>query len=496
MYGAMSATTEAVVGRATIARSAAWRAFELVGAEVMAFIFALVLARLLTPTDYGIIAIAGFFVATGHAIVMRGLPDALVQRQDVSISHMDAAFWANIGIGTLAAGLLVAMAEPFARLSGKPQLAQVLPALAPLLVVFAASGIYLAALRRRMHYRAIALRSIVSVLVAGSVGVWLAFHGANYWSLVGQQVTHAILGIAAFALFGSWYPRFRFSRAQLRDVLSFGLPISGSSLATSLAHNTSIIILGFFLMAAEMGSYFLAYRLFSSLALFTYWSVAELSLPVLSRLQHDPAGHREAATNALRITGIVCLPSFIALALMAEPVLHLLVGPKWGGSVLPLQVLAAFGIFQALQAVAGQILVSAGKAKWQLRLTLASGLLSVLCLLPVAQFGLVPSLIAIGVAAVAMAPAVLWALEHGVGLSRRRVLREQLPAVGATLAMAAAMLVAARFIATESNLLAVAVPVLAGGVAYVAVIGWLMPDLTRQLGRLLNKAMARRSPAA
>jgi O-antigen/teichoic acid export membrane protein len=480
---------ECPISGGTIARSAAWRALEITGTELSSFVFMLLIVRLLTPADYGIMATAGMFLAIAQALVIRGIPDALIQRQDLTQQHLDAAFWANLGLAISIAITMALLAEPAARLTAKPELAPVLRSLAPLILLFGCAAIYTAMFRKQMRYKALALRSLFATVAAGTIGVILASHNAGYWSLVGQIAVYAIVGLVAVMLSVPWRPGLRFTWPQLREVVTFGAPVLGSSLAESVARNSVTLILSLFLSSATMGYYFIAYRLSASISLFTYWSISEMCLPILSRLQHQPEAHRDAVYNIFRITGLVCLPCLTGMALVADSLVATLFGPHWSGSVLPLQIMTALVTLQAVQTIAGQMLVSAGRPGWQMRVMVWTAILTTALLLPTAFYGLVPALSAIGLANIATLPFIFRFLFRQFGLSGQRLLKEQMPVVLATVVMTAAVLATARLPPPDHSGLRLLVQVASGVLAFSVALCGFAPTLIRQLLRL------RRGPA-
>ena len=468
-----------------IVRSAAWRVLEITGTELSSFLFMLLMVRLLTPTDYGIMATAGLFLATAQALVLRGIPDALIQRQELTSQHLDAAFWANLGLAIVIASLMIALAGPAARVTAKPELASVLRSLAPLVILFACAAIYTAMFRREMRFKALAFRSFFAIVTGGIIGVILARHDAGYWSLVGQNATYAVVGLLAVVVFMPWRPRLRVAWPHFRELTTFGAPVLGSSLADSAARNSVTLILSLFLAAPTMGYYFIAYRLSASISLFTYWSISELCLPILSRLQHQPEAHREAVYRTFRITGLVCLPSLTGMALLAEHLVAILVGPRWGGSVLPLQMMAGVMILQAVQTIAGQIFVSAGRPGRQMRVMVWTAVLTTVLLLPTAPYGLVPALAAISLAILATLPLVFRSLSRQFGVSGRRLLQEQVPILLATGVMMAAVLGTAMLPLPEYSGLRLLAQISAGVLTFSAALSAFAPTLIRELFSLV-----------
>lgn len=192
---------------AAVARSAFWRVVEIAGGEGLTFVFTLVMARLLGPEDFGLVAIATVTVTLALLVVRFGLAEAIIQHPRASMCHLHTALWANLGLG-LGAGLVVALAAPpIAALAGKPRLAPILWALAPVCLVQAVTYVCVGLLRRRLDYRGLALRAVLATALSYLVGIALAVAGAGPWALVAVQLVNALVSVVIVLTASGYRPR-------------------------------------------------------------------------------------------------------------------------------------------------------------------------------------------------------------------------------------------------------------------------------------------------
>lgn len=474
--------SKTVHARRQIAQGAVWRIVEVMGAEVFAFGAFIISARLLLPNEVGIVAQATLFIMTAQLLLHQGLGEALIQSDHVDSQHFSSAFWINLVVGTAAALVLVAVANLVGDLLGEPELGPVLKALAPTLVLFAASGIYQAKLRRDLLLRGFALASASASFSGGVVAVVLAWSGYGVWSLVAQQWTYAFVSLTVFALFSGWLPQLFLSKDHVRTLGSFGGLATTSALLQFAMRRLDLFILSYFLPSLQVGFYSVANRLMLSAGMLTYYSIQQIGLPVLSRLADNRSAHRQAITKMLRLVSLICLPTLVGLALIADIVIPSALGERWHGSIRPFQILSAFGTFYALALISGQILLSAGFAGLFVRLSVVNVIMFLTAVSLAAPFGMAEAAFAGGVANMFAVPVYLFALRRKLDLDLWQCLMEQWPIWIATGMMITAVLLWSHLASGYiGDLGLLAGRILAGGLTFFAVMLSLSYDDVKEI---------------
>jgi PST family polysaccharide transporter len=468
--------------RRDIAKGAVWRVVEVIGAELFAFAAFIISARLLLPAEVGIVAQAALFIMTAQLILHQGLGEALIQSDDTDSEHFSSAFWLNLAIGATAALVLVAISGLVGWLLGEPNLPPVLRALAPTLILFAASGIYQAKLRRSLQLRGFAFASVSASLSGGLVAVTLAWHGYGVWSLVAQQWTYAAMSLIVFAASSGWLPSPTLKWHHARKLGRFGGLATISAFLQFAMRRLDLLIIGIFLPSAQAGFFSVANRLMLSAGMLTYYSIQQIGLPVLSRLAHDREAHLEAISRTLRLVSILCLPTLVGMALVADILIPLALGEKWLGSVVPFQILSSFGIFFALSLISGQILLSAGHPGQFVRLSLVNVVMFLGAVTLAAPYGLVPAALAGGIANMLAVPIYGLALRRILGLDLRRCALDQWPIWIAT-GMMVAVAVIWSHLASEfvGDVAILAGRVIAGGGTFLTVMLLLSYDDVKEI---------------
>jgi O-antigen/teichoic acid export membrane protein len=399
---------------ATVTRSAAWRAFEATGTEVISFAIFTLMARLLAPEQFSHVAISGSIILLLSSMLNTGLPQAMVQQPQLDDTHIRAAFAASIGFAVLLTIATMILIWPLSRLLSRPDLPVIYCALAPLLIVHGVNAPMHALLRRSFGFRAIALRMVSVTLIGGVVGLLAARAGFGAWSLVLQQWTGMAIGMVVLMLTSPVKPwQLRYDRAALSPLWRVARPVLVGQLMTQSARRLDLLLLGIFLGDHEVGTYSLVSRLVHSVNMVTLHSIEEVSFVALSRLRSVPVRHRAAIRRVIRFTTFACLLCFCGLVLLAPDILPMLFGAAWADAVEPLQWLCGFAVFGGLVSVCGSILVSGGHAREAGKLAATVALTQLIFVAFTAPHGLVATAIGINTAQLlVLVPAMLLVSRH------------------------------------------------------------------------------------
>jgi PST family polysaccharide transporter len=332
-------------------KSILWATGESFGTAAISMAAFLIMARVLDPRDFGVVALAGAFVYFVNFITGHTFADALVQRADLEQDHFDTAFWSTTTMAVALALACAAGAEPFARTVGEPAAGPVLQQLAVVIPIGALASVPGAVFRRRMRFRELALRMLIGRTVGAATGIAMALGGFGLWSLVGQQIAGSLATTIAVFVGSRWLPGLRFSWQRFRELGSFGFHVSASVVLAGAGEQMLNVFIGAYFGSTTLGHFNIAWRtiqLFRSL--FT-GAVYHVGFSTFSRLQHDlPA----VAAGFMRATELSCLVGFpvaLAIAFMASPTVAVLFGAGWELSIPLLALLAVemvpgfFGIF-------------------------------------------------------------------------------------------------------------------------------------------------------
>ena len=212
---------EAVRPRRTLAYALKWAVVMNSGRRVMSTVFTFLLAALLGPHDFGVVAVALVFVAFVRMLLEQGFMTAIIQREDLDDAHLDSAFWLNLAWCVVLAGGCAFVAGWWADVNDMPELGPVIQVLSLMIVMDGLQIVQQAVMERQLDFKRLAIRTNISVLLGGAVGIPLALAGAGVWALVGQQLTMELVLVTLIWGMTTWHPRFRFSPRHARDLLGF-----------------------------------------------------------------------------------------------------------------------------------------------------------------------------------------------------------------------------------------------------------------------------------
>ena len=372
----MSPASETAPTATTPFRKAlAWSYLMSTGRVVATLGVSLVLARLLGPEAFGLIAMANVYVLFADMLVGKGMTTALVQRAGLSTTEANTAFWIVVAaIGVFLPGSLL-LAGWWSGVNSEPDLAVVIIALTPLVALRGLAVVPESLLLRNMAFKALAIRTNVAVVVGGVVGLTLALNGAGIWALVAQQLTVAVMELVAVWLASAWRPRVEFSSAAARSLTSFTGRASFGNVGVFIAQRSDALLIGLLFGPLAVGLYRMAARLVESALELTLGGLQSISLPELSPLQGDLPDFRRRSLELLRLASILTAPVFIILAFTSSSLMAVL-GPRWQPAGAILSFLACLALFQVMEMMLGWMWQAAGRPGLHAMITWLGGGLS------------------------------------------------------------------------------------------------------------------------
>ena len=371
-----------------VARGLTWTMLDIWGRQLLNLVVFLVLARLLTPEDFGIVALATVFVAFAQLIVDQGLGDALIQRKEVTRSHVDTAFWVALATGILLTALGLILAGPIAGLLKEPDLAPILQVLSLTFVLSAMNSIQIALLRRELAFRSLAMRSIVAAAGGGVVGIVMAVNGFGAWALVGQLVATQILSVLTLLTVSPWRPRLHASRQEFRELFSFGINIMGSDVLNYISRNADNLLIGVVRGTRDLGFYAVGYRILEVSQTALIQVSRKVTFPAFSRLQDDHERMRRGYFRVTRAAAVIILPGYIGLSLVASELTIVLFGQRWAEAGQVATILFLIGPVLSVQAFSNALLNAAGRPDVVFRFRLITTITNVVGFVIAVQFGI------------------------------------------------------------------------------------------------------------
>lgn len=365
-----------------------WSFLERIGQDLMQFVVTVILARLLAPAEFGMIAMLAIFMAVAQSLIDSGFGSALIQKQDAG--HVDecSIFYFNILVGVIAAGLLCLVAPGIASFYDTPILVPLTRALSLNLVINAFGLIHTSLLTKHIDFKTQLKVSLLAMFFSGTLGIFMAYHGFGVWSLVAQSLSQNFFRTCLLWLFVSWRPSWAFSFRSLRTLFVFGSNLLFSGLLETVFQNIYLVIIGKFFSSADLGFYARAKGIQQLPTHNIAGSVSRVTYPVFSSRQEDKKRLKVGVRKALSFMAMVNFPIMIGLAVVAEPLVRVLLTDKWLPCVPYLQLLCAADILYPLHAINLNVLSAQGRSDLYLKLEVSKKILIVVAIAITYRWGI------------------------------------------------------------------------------------------------------------
>ena len=366
---------EGVAGRAI--RGGAFTVGSQASQFVIGLLATMVMARLLTPRDYGLIGMVT--VVTGFLTIFKdiGLSRATIQRNVLTHDEASSLFWINGAVGVGIALLTAAIAPVIARFYGEPRLTNITIALACGFLVSGFSVQHQALLRRRMRFGILAANDVFSVTLASVVGITMAFERMSYWAIVGNQLTFTISGAVLAWTVCRWRPSLPKRSTPVREMLAFGGNITGFTVLNYFSRNTDDLLIGRFWGSQQLGLYAKAYQLLLFPLNQINLPIGGVAVPTLSRIVDEPERYRAAFARTLDKIVLITMPLVVFLMVCSDWLIAVVLGSQWVGAAKIFMWLAIAGFVQPIGYTTGWLFTSQNRTGELLRWGVMSSVLAV-----------------------------------------------------------------------------------------------------------------------
>ncbi len=365
-----------------------WNGLDNFGRQGLQFIVQLVLARLLLPADFGLVAVALSLNQFTNVLVGAGLVDAVIQKQGLNERDVSTAFWMSAGAAFCSYLVLCGVSPTLAAWFAMPELASVIRVTGLVLILGASNNIQLSRLYREMAFRQVFLINLPALLFGGAVGVSLALSGYGVWALVWHHVALAAARLIFAWIATRWRPALTFDPNVMRSFLRFSVGLIGLQFLDQLGRQIYVFVVGSVYSPAQLGYYNRAMALQQVSVLSISGVVARVGLPVLSRLQDDPAAFLSALRKAMRLMLEVMTPILVGVAVTSEALVPFLLGSQWTDVGPLLSALCVGGFVYVVGILNLQAIVAKGQTGLLFKVGLFTKLVQFIVLFLTYHYGL------------------------------------------------------------------------------------------------------------
>ena len=366
-----------------------WSFFERIGQQGIQFIISIILARLLLPEQFGLIAMLAIFMAVAQSFINSGFGQALIQKKNAT--HIDecSIFYFNILVGFLAAGLLCLSAPWIASFYNQPLLVSLTCALSLNLIINAFGLVQTTLLTKHIDFKTQLKVSVIATVISGTIGITMALNGFGVWSLVAQSLSSNLFRTALLWLFNNWRPSLVFSFVSLRGMFAFGSRLLASGLLDTVFQNIYLVVIGKLFSPVSLGFYSRAKGLQQLPVSNISGIVSRVTFTVFSSVQDDKPRLKRGVRKALTMLVMINFPMMIGLAIVAKPLVMVLLTEKWAPCIPYLQLLCVVGMLYPVHVINLNVLTAQGRSDLFFRLEILKKILIVIAIAVTYRWGII-----------------------------------------------------------------------------------------------------------
>lgn len=365
-----------------------WSGFERFGQQGIQFVVSIILARLLEPSEFGLVAMITIFTSVSAKVAMGGFGGALIQRPHADVRDYNTVFWYNIFIGSLLAVLLWFGAEWIAHFYNEPRLVSITKWCSFGVILNALSMTQSIGFVKDLQFKRRSVITFAAVIVSGAVSVTMAFRGYGVWALVVQGLVMQLVMVILFWSLSSWRVQLIFDWKAFKEMFAFGHNLMLSVALRAFFDNIYALVIGKIYTPVDLGFFSRGRRFQLLCSELPVQVVSRVNFPVLSKLQGDPDRMRNAYRRVFKSVVLITTPLLVGLAVVAPHFITVLIGEKWLPVVPYLRIFCAVGLFYIVFMLNLDVLKAVGAGRRMLRLEMIKHTVTVVMILCLYRFGI------------------------------------------------------------------------------------------------------------
>lgn len=366
-----------------------WKMAEQFSNYGMQFVIGIFMARMLSPEDYGLTALPAVFMAISGIFVNGGFGTALVRKPEVTEQDLSTSFYYSISVGIVCYVTLFFASPWIADFYNAPILESLMKVTALNFIYSPIGTVQSVLLQRRIDFKTPAKISVVCKILAGVVGITMAYTGYGVWALVISNLVSGIMGMLILLSVVRWYPKAGWSKESFKYLWGFGNKFLGSMLLDTVYNNITPVVIGKYYSPSDLGVYNRAQGYAAMPSQNVHGALSAVTFPVLSKMQDDPVRLANNYRRIIRVTAFIVFPMMLMLAALARPLVLVMITSKWESCIILLQIICFSMMWYPIHAINLNLLLVLGRSDYFFKLEIikkAYGLVFLCCTLP---FGLI-----------------------------------------------------------------------------------------------------------
>jgi O-antigen/teichoic acid export membrane protein len=456
------------------------------------WIISIFLARLLSPSDYGLMALTSLFIYYLNYFNELSIGDTIIQKNDLNEKQLSSAFWFTLAMSFLTYSLLYLVSSKIAIFFNQEKLTQILKIAGLSFIIISIGVVPSSLISKQLNFRLLAKVNIISNFLMGISSLFLAIQGLGVWSLVlGSMIKHLSFSILIF-FFCTWRPRFLFSFKSIKYLFKFGLSLTASKSLHTLYYNSDNLIVGKFLGEKALGYYYMAFNLSTMLIDRLSRVINEVNFPILSVLQDSNDKAKNHFLKTARYISIVIIPLLFGMALVADDFVNVVLGEKWIPIIFPLKLFCLVGVLRSINSTIPSLLISKGRTDLNFKYSLSAGILLPIGFLIGATFGLNGVVYAWIIIYPLLTAYLLRLGLREIGLSFKEYRKNLSPAIKASIFMSTAVILF-QLITIDNKILRLVGSILTGILSYTTFINIMHKEILLEARNIFHILRVKKS---
>lgn len=365
-----------------------WSSLERFSVQGIQFFVMIVMARILTPEDYGLVGMLAIFIAISQSLIDSGFSQALIRKQDRSEVDNSTVFYFNIAVGTVLYIILFISSPVIADFYDEPVLIPLMRVISLSVLINSFVVVQRALLTVKIDFKTQAKATFSGAVVSGIVGITMAYTGFGVWAIVAQQIINLLTVAILLWVLSHWRPRLVYSWSSFRELFSFGSKLAISGIIDTIYRNIYLIIIGKVFKASDLGYYTRAHQFAEFPSSNVTGIVQRVTFPVLCTIQNDDDRLRNVYRRFLRVSAFVVFPLMMGLAGVARPFVTLVLNEQWAFAGILLQIICFAMMWYPVHAINLNLLQVKGRSDLFLKLEIYKKLIGIAIIALTVPFGL------------------------------------------------------------------------------------------------------------
>jgi O-antigen/teichoic acid export membrane protein len=465
-----------------------WSVVSRLGRMALMFVISVILARLLSPREFGLVAMITVITSFAAIFAELGFSAALVQKQDIQQEQLSSVFWLNVGAGLLLTLVFAAGAPLISRFYREPMLTPLTIFISTSFLISSLNIVQNTLLTKALDFRTLSIVELSAVLVAGIISIAMALAGFGAWSLAAQSVLISAVTAVLLWILSDWRPSLLFRWTAVKALLGFSMSLFGTKVLNYWVRNIDYLLIGRFLGSDPLGVYSRAY----DVMLFPLASVSRVlsrvMFPSMSIIQENKPRVANLYLRMTRTIALITFPMMLGLFVTVEPFVLVVFGPQWIGMIPVLRILSLVGMTQSIGTLNGNLYLSQGRADLQLKVGLVLKTNAILGIVIGLQWGIVGVAVGYAIASFINSYPSFYFAGRLVHLTFRELLRNLAGVFGCAAAMALLVWAAGMLLpAAWSQSARLAAQVLLGVIVYVSLVHLLKVQAYKEARALISE---------